>query len=214
MPLRLREIRNQITANDAEVLRHSLGFVQERLREEQDRGKAAETRATAILAVLGILAGLIVPFTTTIESVMETGRLFLYVIYAASISFLLRGIYYAIRILGIAKQFRLTPDSVYDFQSATLEDVLRDDVAATIWLYEQANEPNTRKLFWLNRAQRNGVIAIFLYAFLGASLFVLREELMTSPPLTTYAAATLAVLAWLLVDRFAEARRFGIWRRS
>ena len=214
MPLRLREIRNQITANDAEVLRHSLGFVQERLREEQDRGKAAETRATAILAVLGILAGLIVPFATTIESVAETSRLFLYVIYNASILFLLRGIYYAIRILGIAKQFRLTPNSVYDFQSANLEDVLRDDVAATIWSYEQAKEPNTRKLFWLNRAQRNGVIAIFLYAFLGASLFVLSEELMTSPPWITYAAATLAVLAWLLFDRFAEARRFGIWRRS
>ena len=79
MPLRLREIRNQITANDVEVLRHSLGFVQERLREEQDRGKAAETRATAILAVLGILAGLIVPVATTIESVEETSRLFLYV---------------------------------------------------------------------------------------------------------------------------------------
>ena len=214
MPLRLREIRNQITANDVEVLRHSLGFVQERLREEQDRGKAAETRATAILAVLGILAGLIVPVATTIESVEETSRLFLYVIYAATILFLLKGIYYAIRILSIAKQFRLTPYSVYDFQSANLEDALRDDVAATIWSYEQAKDPNTRKLFWLNRVQRNGVIAIVLYAFLGVSLFVLREELMTSPPWTTYATASLTLFAWLLFDRFAEAERFGIWHRS
>ena len=214
MPPRLTEIRNQITANDAEVLRHSLSFVQARFREEQDRGKAAETRATAVLAVLGILAGFAVPFVATIELVAKTSRPFLYVIWAASILFLLRGICYAIRILGIAKQFRLTPDSVYDFQSSNLEDVLRDDVAATIWSYEQAKEPNTRKLFWLNRAQRNVVVAIFLYVLLGVSLFVLREELMTLPLWTTYAAATLAVLAWLLFDRFAEAERFGIWRRS
>ena len=211
---RLREIRNQITANDAKVLRHSLGFVQELLRAEQDRGKTAETRATAVLAVLGILAVLMVPFIATIEPVTETSRPFLYVILAASISFLLRGIYYAIRTLGIAKQFRLTPYSVYDFQSANLKDVLRDDIAATIWSYEQAKNPNTRKLFWLNRAQRNGMVAIFLYPLLGASLIVLREGLMTPPLWTTYAAATLAVLAWLLFDRFAEAERFGIWRRS
>ena len=57
MPPRLCEIRSKITSNDTEVLRHSLGFVQERLREEQDRGKAAETRAVAVLAILGILAG-------------------------------------------------------------------------------------------------------------------------------------------------------------
>ena len=214
MPLRLREIRNQITTNDVEVLRHSLGFVEERLREEQDRSKAAETRATAILAVLGILAGLIVPVATTIESVEEMSRLFLYVIYAATVLFLLKGIYYAINILSITKQFRLTPYSVYDFQSTNLADVLRDDVAATIWSYEQAKDPNTRKLFWLNRVQRNGVIAIVLYAFLGVSLFVLREELMTLPPWTTYATATLTLFALLLFDRIAEAERFGIWRRS
>ena len=109
MPPRLCEIRSKITSNDTEVLRHSLGFVQERLREEQDRGKAAETRAVAVLAILGILAGFIVPFAATIESVVECSRPFLYVIFAAPILFFLRGICYAIRILGITKQFRPHP---------------------------------------------------------------------------------------------------------
>ena len=82
----------------------------------------------------------------TIESVEETSRLFLYVIYAATVLFLLKGIYYAINILSITKQFRLTPYSVYDFQSTNLADVLRDDVAATIWSYEQAKRGGPHRL--------------------------------------------------------------------
>ena len=212
MPRRLCEIRNKITSGDVAVLKHSLAFVQGRMREEQDRGKAAETRATAILAILGILAGLIVPFATTIASVVETNRSFLYFIIATSILFLLKGIYYAFRILGISKQYRLMPEYVYDFQSGTLEDVLRTDIAATMWSYERAKEPNTQKLFWLNRAQRNGVIAIFLYALFGLSLFVSREGLLALPPWTTCVSATFAVLALLISDKLAE--RFGIWRKS
>ena len=210
---RLSEIRSQITSDDKEVLRHSLGFVQERLREEQDRGKAAETRAVAVLAFLGILASLIVPFAATIYTVVEGSRPLLYVLFATSILYLLRGIYYALRILGVIKQYRLTPDSVYDFQPANLVDVLRDDVAATIWLYDQVKEPNTRKLFWLDRAQRSGAMSIFFYVFFGVTLLALREGLVTSSVWTICGAAALGILGRFL-DRFAESERFGIWRRS
>ena len=211
---RLSEIRSQVTSDDTEVLRHSLGFVQERLREEQDRGKAAETRAVAVFAFLGILASLIVPFAATIDTVVEGSRPLLYVTFATSILFLLRGIYYALRILGVIKQFRLTPDSVYDFQPANLVDVLRDDVAATIWLYEQVKDPNTRKLFWLDRVQRSGGMSVVSYMIFGGMLFALREGLVTPPLWTIYGAAGLAVFLWLFLDKFAESERFGIWRRS
>ena len=210
---RLTEIRSQITSDDKEVLRHSLGFVQERLREEQDRGKAAETRAVAVLAFLGILASLIVPFAATIYTVVEGNRPLLYVIFATSILYLLRGIYYALRILGVNKQYRLTPESVYDFQPAKLVDVLRDDLAATIWLYDQVKEPNTRKLFWLDRAQRSGAMSIFFYVFFGVTLLALREELVTSSVWIICGAATLGILGRLL-DWLVESGRFGIWRRS
>jgi len=184
------------------------------MKEEIERGKGAETRAAAILVLRGILAGLIVPFAETLQTVCEAGRWFLYVILAAYLLFLLKGLYYAVRILGITKQVRITPDTVCDFQDATLQDVLRDDIAATVWAYEQAKKPNTKKLYWLSRSQRNAVIAIFLYVLFGVSVLIFREGLVTPSPPAMYSLAAVAAVAWVFLDRPAEAERFGVWRRS
>lgn len=213
MPQHLREIRDSITSTDVAVLRQALAFVQERMKEEQDRGKVSETRATAIIAILGIFSGLIIPFAITFEATAQDNYTILYIVIGASVLFLLKGIYYAFKILGISKQYRLKPDYIQEIQTGTIVEALRTDIAASIWLYEQVKYPNTRKLFWLDRAQRNGLIAIFLFAFFGISLFVSQFHSFLFPLCVTYGLATFFVLAWLLSDVLAEWFG-GIWSRT
>ncbi|MEH6720782.1 MAG: hypothetical protein V7704_18030 [Aurantimonas endophytica] len=47
----IREIREQLVSEDIDVLEQSLRFASARAAQEAERGKAAEARATAMLAV-------------------------------------------------------------------------------------------------------------------------------------------------------------------
>ena len=204
MTKRLREIQDSITSKDVAVLRQVLAFLQERMKEEQERGRVSETRATAVIAILGIFAGLVIPFAITFESTVTNNHTFLYIIIGASVLFLLRGVYYVCRILGMSKQCRLTPDYIHQIQIGDIEDALRADIAGLIWLYEQAKQPNTQKLFWLDRAQRNGLLAIFLFVLFGISLFLSQRYSVLFPTCATYGLATVFVFAWLFLDRLVE----------
>ena len=210
MTQRLTDIRASIPSTDEAVLRQSLAFVHQRLKEEQDRGKAAETRASAIVAILGIFLGLFIPFILTIKPAIKDEYEFVYLFLGTAILFLLRGIYYALRILGVSKQYRLTVNYVNEIANGTIQDALKADIAAVIWLYQESIQPNTRKLFWLNRAQRNGVLAISLFVLYQVFLFLFQLFSVPVPPYTTFVLAAVLLLVLLLADVLAE--RLGIWR--
>ena len=74
MPASISEIQQKITSEDIDVLRQSLEFVRRCLLQENERGKAAETRATVMLGILGVIATLVIPGAENLATNSKTGR--------------------------------------------------------------------------------------------------------------------------------------------
>ena len=125
----IREIKDQLTSQDIEVLEQSLRFAIARCTHEAERGKAAENRATAMLAFLGILAGFVVPVIETVEKAQGDAKWTLLILFLASLLFIVKGLYYAVRVLGVSKVYRLEIGTVFDFQPLSREDALREEIA-------------------------------------------------------------------------------------
>ena len=212
MTSRMKEIRDNITSDDETVLRHSFLFASKCLKEEMGRGKAAETRATAILAGLVIFAGLTVPLVDKVKSANSAIFPFFCLTFIAFLLFLVKGIYYALKTLGVSVMYRLNPaGTVYGFQPLALKECLRGHISGIIWAYEKAIQPNTNKLFWLNRSQRNSMIAVFLYVLFIGELFFLSEKLLLlMPSYIFYILVALVAFVFFFGDKLFE-RFSSIW---
>lgn len=208
----IREIKNQLTSQDIEVLEQSLRFANARCTHEAERGRAAENRATAMLAFLGILAGFIVPVIETVEKVQGDAKWTLLILFLASLLFIVKGFYSAVRVLVVSKVYRLEIDTIFDFQPLSREEALREEIAGLIWEYRKAIQPNTVKLFRLHRSQRNGLGAVVTFMLFGILLLVVRQDWLELPSWSAvpFGTAALAVLAF--GDRVFET--FGFWKRD
>ncbi|MBZ6380088.1 MULTISPECIES: hypothetical protein [Pacificimonas] len=204
-------IVEQIASKDLNVLQQSLAFVRERNTAENERGKAAEARATAMLAILGILAGFIVPLAQTISAADGGMRWSLIAALLSSLTFLVKGLYHALGVLSVAKQYRLTVDTVLDFQTLSRAEALREEIAGLVWECRQAIKPNSLKLFRLHRCQRSALTAILLFMLFGLLLLAAQQQWFVSVGFA-YAIAILALAALFLADPIVE--RQGIWRRE
>ncbi len=207
----ISEIRNKLSSQDTDVLEQSLRFASARRAQENERGKAAENRATAMLALLGILAGFIVPLAGTIEAAKGDEKWFLLVLFLASLLFIAKGLYNAVRVLGISKTYRLEIETVFDFQPLSRADALREEVAGLVWEYRKAIQPNTEKLFRLHRCQRSGLLSIIFLMLFGVLLLAAREKWLQLPSWAAIALAAIAVLLLVFGDTLFE--RCGIWSR-
>lgn len=208
----MREILEKITANDIDVLEQSLAFVRERSALENERGKAAEARATAMLAILGILAGFIVPLIESVHGIVGEIKWSLIVTLFGSLLFLVKGLYHAVRVLGVSKRYRLNIDSVFDFQPLSRVDALREEIAGLIWECKRATQPNTLHLFRLHRCQRSGFAAIILFMLFGILLFTADQQWIHVPRWVAYVIGSTVLLLFFMIDFISE--KSGIWGKS
>ena len=168
----LSEIEKAIHSNDEAVLLRSLDFAYKCRQREYDRGRMAEARATATLAILGVLVALLVPQGGSLPDTSDGSFWFLAISYVVPLTFLLAGIAYAFKGLGPIQGRRVEVDTVFEFQSQTLEHVLRSELAAVVWECKNAIKPNTTRLWYLERCQRNGLLAVFSLAVFGVGVLV------------------------------------------
>ena len=208
----IRCILARIESEDPEVLRHSLAFAEQRLRDEAQRGRSSDARATAVLAFLGVLAGIIVLSAPRIVSATQTAGSLL--ILGLSIPFLLRGVYCAFRALGSQLQNRLVPEAACKLQEQCLTDALRLNIAMSIWACKQMVKPNTTKLFWLARAQRWSLISIFAHALLGSLSYAFQDVLESWPSCPALVVMGLALVAVCTLDSAFESEKWSIWKKE
>ena len=161
-------IRAKITSEDPETLKRAISFVENRIALMGERAKLAETRATAMLAVSGVLAGFVVNFGKTIHNLNVLDFLLFSALYFSSIFLFIKAVFYAVRVLWVLKGYELTPDLAFDLQGKSGIDALREELTWRIWEYWATLPVTNEKLFWLNRSQRNTVSAIIVFMFLGA----------------------------------------------
>ena len=211
MPTSQSAIRDRITSNDIDVLRQSLAFASTCLADERERGKTAETRAAAMLAVLGVVAGLVVPQAATLGTIDNGTNLFLLVGYVAPLPFVLRGLVYAVRVLSVSRRFRNTPELVFALQEHSQAEALRTEIAAVVWECRQTVQPTTAKLHWLYRCQLNGLAAFILLAIFAVAVVVGRQEWFEMAPCVTLVFGVLVTVVFAGEGWLA---RRGIWSKE
>lgn len=204
--MQVTEIKTKLSSNDVNILKQSLSFVTEKLSVERLRSSRAEIRATSILAVAGILAGFVIYFSKLIGPLYQNNRLILLIVYNISILFLLKSALSAIKALWAFKIYELSPDLAYNFQELSVIDALREETIWKIWEYYELLKTTNKRLFLVNRAQRNIFAAIVAFAFLGVGWFILKQIPIQVPK---YVVIFLIVLLILAIFSDVVFERFG-----
>ena len=214
MPSTISEIQQKITSEDVDVLRQSLEFVHRCLRQENERGKAAETRATVMLGILGVIATLVIAGAENVPMNSKLGDAgwFLLACFVSCLLFLVKALFFAIRTISISKKYRLEPQTVYGLQDASHIEALRCEIAGTIWEYDRSIQSNSGRLFWLHRCQRNSYVAIVILVLFGfLSIDTLRHSIVVSACIPI-GFSILTALAFFVLDPLAEKMQ-GVWRK-
>ena len=204
MPQSLSDIEKAIQSNDQGVLQRSLDFAYRCRQREYDRGRMAEARATATLAILGVLVGLLIPQGGSLPDSGDASFSFLAASYVIPLLFLLAGIVYAIKGLGVIQGLRVEVDTVFDFQPQTSMEALRSEVTAVVWECKHAVQPNTARLWYLERCQRNGLLAVLSLAVFGIALLVTEKLAVEIPSWVGAVYLVAAVLALVFERKFLQ----------
>ena len=208
-----KEISKRLTSEDLDILKQAISFVDGRITLMRDRAKIAETRATAMLVVSGILAGFVVHFGETLQNENISETILFAALYLASILLLIKATYYSIKVLWVLKGNELNPDLAFDLQAKSGNEALREELTWKIWEYYEILPLTNEKLFWLNRSQRNTVSAIISFMFLGIIMFI-RVKFNTEFPWLLRAIIILA-LAFLVLFIDVTMERFGgVWHKQ
>jgi hypothetical protein len=203
-PMNEDKIRKRVTSDDAEVLNRSLSFITERLDIERSRVNRAEDRAAALFAVSGILAGFIIHFSELLILPGKAGWLVLLSLYLGSITFLIKSAIYAIRALWALKGYELTPELVFDFQSLSEVNVVREEIIWKIWEYYQLLPVSNLRLFRTNRAQRNLLASIISFGLLGLAWFFIETAGISVKGYLDYICAIGVLVATVFLDKMFE----------
>ena len=215
MPPSVSEIRGRITSVELDILRQSLEFARRCLERENERGKAAETRATVMLGALGVVISLVLPLASKVtpRNGPDEENWFLFVSFLSCLAFLLRALFYAVRIIGISKRYRVEPTIIYDLQALSPTDGLKEEIAAVMWEYHQTIQPNTDKLFWLHRCQRNSFVSLILLVFFGMGLIAVDRKWFEWWQCASFVVGILAPTLFMGLDYVME-RKGSIWGKS
>lgn len=209
--MQVSEIKAALSSDNINILKQSLSFVTERITVERLRSTRAETRATSILAVAGILAGFVVHFSRIFGTLKLINWLFLFIIYIASILFLLKAALFAIKAHWSLKGYELKPDLAFELNKLSECDALREELTWKIWEYYQLLPIGNERLFWTNRAQRNILTAIISFSILGICWFFFSNTELLIP----HYAVIFLLLVFLILILFLDVifERVGeLWR--
>ena len=213
----LSEVRDKISSTDSDIMEYCLVFTEECMKEEEDRGKTFETKAGGILAILGILTGLVIPVTAFDLSDKGTSPL-LFVIFLIFVLFLIKAVWYAIKVVQISKAsktYRFTPKAIYRFQNIGMLQIKRNIISHRISMYDKIVKRNTEKALYLQRSHRNAAISIAICLVFGSALLFDTNMLpswLVLPSLPSWAASPyfictllpVTILVCLFLDRILE----------
>ena len=213
MPESMDEIRRKITSNDVDVLVQSLEFARRCLLRESERGQAAETRATIMLGVLGVVATLAITGTVALpkESSPSDREGLLLVCFVACLLFLAKALFYAILTIGVSRKYTLMPHRVFNWQQTHRRSALQSEIAGTIWEYDRSIDINSARLFRLQRCQRSSYVSIFVLVCCGVLSIEFIDAWIIFPKPALFTLAATFVILLIFLDRILDEWQ-GLWR--
>lgn len=201
-----------LSSDDVIVVRMCQEFVDERASLERMRGESAERRANIILSTLGASSAFLVFMASNLLGDPEKVGWITIVLYAAAALWVSRSIWYCIKSIRTQSRYRLTEESVFEVQDKNEIDAIKDLLSGKIWELQCSVQPNTERLFYVQRAQRALIVFVGILLLLGV-VVIARNYLSIQPGLCVlFFVSALGVIFWFFGDYFIE--KCGIWNHG
>ncbi|MBL1376948.1 hypothetical protein [Zobellella iuensis] len=205
-------IREMLSSDDINVVRKCQEFVDERASLERIRGESAERRANIILSTLGASSAFLVFMASNLLGDPEKVGWIAIILYAAAALWVSRSVWYCIKSIRTQSRYRLTEESVFEVQDKNEIDAIKDFLSGKIWELQCSVQPNTERLFYVQRAQRALIVFVGILLLLGVVVIV-RNYLSIQPgPCVLFFVSALGVIFWFFGDYFIE--KSGIWNHG
>jgi hypothetical protein len=163
----IKNIRELLSSNDINIIKLCEKFVDERASLERMRGDAAERRANIILSTLGASSAFLVFIASTLLSKQNNTEWLIIFLYAASAMWVSRSVWYCIKSIRTQSRYGLKEECVYEVQEKSELDAIKELLSGKIWELQHTIQPNTERLFYVQRAQRAFIVFIGILLFLG-----------------------------------------------
>lgn len=208
----INTIREMLSSDDINVVQKCLEFVDERASLERIRGESAERRANIILSTLGASSAFLVFMASNLLGEPEKVGWIAIILYAAAALWVSRSVWYCIKSIRTQSRYRLTEDSVFEVQDKNEIDAIKDLLSGKIWELQRSAQPNTERLFYVQRAQRALIVFVGILLLLGV-VVIIRNYLSIQPgPCVLFFVSALGVIFWFFGDYFIE--ESGIWNHG
>jgi len=208
----IESIKNQLSTNDIEVIKKCQEFIDDRSQLERIRGESAERRANIILSTLGASSAFLVFMASNLLGDPDKVGWLVIILYAASALWLSRSVWYCVKSIRTQSRYRVTEDSVFEVQDKSEIDTAKLFLSGKIWELGCSVQPNTERLFYVQRAQRAFIVFVVILLLLGV-VVISRDFLSINPsPCILLLISALIVIFWVLGDYLIE--RGGIWNHG
>jgi len=208
----INAIREMLSSDDINVVRKCQEFVDERASLERMRGESAERRANIILSTLGASSTFLVFMASNLLGDLEKNGWIVIILYTAAALWVSRSVWYCIKSIRTQSRYRLTEESVFEVQDKNEIDAIKDLLSGKIWELQCSIQPNTERLFYVQRAQRALIVFVGILLLLGV-VVVVRNYLSIQPgPCILFFVSAIGVIFWFFGDYFIE--KSGIWNHG
>jgi len=208
----MENIKQKLSTNDIDVIRLCQKFVDERADLERMRGESAERRANIILSTLGASSAFLVFMATNLLGEPDKVGWLVIIMYAASALWISRSVWYCIKSIRTQSRYRVTAESVFEVQSKSEIEAVKDLLSGKIWELQRSIQPNTERLFYVQRAQRALIVFVGILLFMGV-VVVTRDYFLIQPNSCVLSIISMfGVIFWLFGDYFIE--NSGIWNHG
>lgn len=205
----IEKINGMLSTNDINVIRLCQQFVNERTDLERMRGESAERRANIILSTLGASSAFLVFVASSLLGDPDEVGWLVIMLYSAAALWVSRSVWYCIKSIRTQSRYRVTEESIFEVQEKTEIEAAKDLLSGKVWELQQSVQPNTERLFYVQRAQRSLVIFVGILLMIGFSVNVHSYYPIELNPCSLIFVVALIVLFWLFGDDLIE--RNGMW---
>lgn len=147
-------------SDDLSVLHISSRLINEFINEEMQKFEGVNNRANISICLIGIYSSIIISIGGIIFSQSKFPILiFTKFIYLCIIMLLMISIYNSLKVILVTQMDKLAPSIVNDVQTMNEKETLQYEIKWKMWQYNQYNQINIKKLFYLHRTQRALIIS-------------------------------------------------------
>lgn len=202
------ELQQKVTSSDIEVLKISEKFLDEKIDSEYKRGESAEKRAGLIIGTLGACSAILVFFARNTLQSNESDPL-ITAIYIFAALWLARAVWYANKSFKTQSRKQFTHHNIFSIQDKCEIEARKEILIGKIWEYEQVIQPNSERLFYIQRAQRALITFIGILLTLGATTSF-NDLILESLKLCIVSTlSAIALIYWIIGDKVIETN--GVW---